>query len=258
MADSLVVMTLPWMIRACLLFGIASRFATTAEAQGAAGSNISLPALSQNTSAAQAAGLHFATPPYPWSATFDADIRRFMTVYRTNTGASLDTSTLQLLPPLPVYTVAPRVFINGERLQSPPPAMYLYPVEVSGNILAVAMVQVDQSPLSAHVAGVNFGAFRELAWLATKQLPSLPHVKAGAYEVRVLLSPGIRLVALWLKSGAGGGDLIYLYSPPLPSTPEMSDAHIYPMDVFMKVIQPYALEMTPPVLIPGATPAIHG
>jgi hypothetical protein len=73
-------------------------------------------------------------------------------------------------------------------------------------------------------------------------LDLLPLVQAecgavDSYELRILSIPGILIEAFWLKSPAGDQDLVVPYRN---LSRELKGKQVYPMDEFLRIIQPLA------------------
>jgi hypothetical protein len=94
--------------------------------------------------------------------------------------------------------------------------------------------------LSSGIHGLDTAGLRG----ALDQLAALDQVRAGSYEVRFLMIPDLfgngSAAAIWLKSDAGGADLVYVPAP-APGSGIQAEK-LYTADEFLKIIRPLAAQ----------------
>jgi hypothetical protein len=71
---------------------------------------------------------------------------------------------------------------------------------------------------------------------AARELKTLPEAADGKYQIRLLTIPGLLTEAFWLKSQDSKPDLIV----PFSTAQELRLGHPYPVEKFLKIMQPLA------------------
>jgi len=94
---------------------------------------------------------------------------------------------------------------------------FLYVLEVSGTVVGYTAVQTDSTGAGKPVTNMSFGTFGAEVVGALDRVAAIPTVRAGSYEPRILNLPAMGAemhgnLVIWLKSTAGGDDLVYLFS----------------------------------------------
>jgi hypothetical protein len=193
-----------------------------------------------NTStAASVSGLHFVSGPANGTAEVTAILPRYFSNPFPSSNPPLDPKTTRVLPPLPLYLVSDDIAGNAS-LDSAILSGYYYPIESSGQILAAAELILNGSGKTTLMGVLDYGLFADVSNFAVTQLPTMPSVQTGSYEVRFLSNPALYLIALWLKSDSNSGDLICPIVPSGRSLPGLELKQVYPADVFLKGFRPYA------------------
>jgi hypothetical protein len=194
--------------------------------------------------------VHFAPPPANGTTLVEAGLNRVSTRTSPLSGTGVDFSTLQVSQPHAVYDLSPGGIVNGGGLASATPTGFRYLVAGGGTTVAAAEVQVNSNGVATLLANINYGPYVGATAQALTQVAALPAVGAASYEVRLLRSSPIYLMALWLKPDSGTGDIIY---PLAPAPPGLQAGQPYTAADFIKAILPLAqkrVEKKDPAMVP--------
>jgi hypothetical protein len=194
---------------------------------------------SKKTSPDSAKGLQYATDP--------DDGAKAMLDYMNKSGmakavlGSLDPNSLDILPPLAVYTMEVAPILAGDGLEAAHLQGYQYLVESSGQFIATALYKGVVINFGNGTVGPNYTIDGEATALALQQLARLDQVTAGSYEPRILRLPYISTsrhsTLIWLKSNTDSPDLFYI--PPNQIMPDpLEDENLYTADEFFKLALP--------------------
>ena len=193
--------------------------------------------------------LHFAAPPANGSSLVEAGLNRLSTRTSPLSG-TVDFRTLQVSQPHAVYDLRPGSVADGGGLASAALTGFRYLVAGDGATIAAAEVQVDSAGVATLLANINYGPYVEATAQALTRVAALPAVGAASYEVRLLRSSPIYLIALWLKPDSGTGDIIY---PLAPAPPGLQAGQPYAAADFINAILPLAqkrVEKKDPASVP--------
>jgi hypothetical protein len=119
----------------------------------------------------------------------------------------------QLTPPHAVYDLRADEVAAGGGLETAHATAIRYLVETPNKTIAAAEVQTDSSGKATLLANLNFGPFVDATSRALTHLATLSQVAKGSYEARLLRFSAIPAMAIWLKAGAGGQDMVYPLAP---------------------------------------------
>jgi hypothetical protein len=181
--------------------------------------------------------LHFAAPPANGSTLVQTGLNRLSTRTSPVLGTAVDFSALQLSQPHAVYDLRVGAVVAGRGLASATQTGFRYLVTGGGAAIAAAEVQADAAGTATLLANINYGPYVEATAQALTQVAALPAVGAASYEVRLLRSAPIYLIALWLKPDSGTGDIIY---PVAPAPPGLEAGQPYTEAAFISAILPLA------------------
>jgi hypothetical protein len=181
--------------------------------------------------------LHFAAPPANGSSLVQAGLNRLSTRTSPLSGTAVDFSALELSQPHAVYDLRVGNVVAGRGLASATQTGFRYLVTGGGEAIAAAEVQANAAGTATLLANINYGPYVEATSQALTQVAALPSVAAASYEVRLLRSAPIYLIALWLKPDSGTGDIIY---PVAPAPPGLQAGQPYAEADFISAILPLA------------------
>ena len=194
--------------------------------------------------------VHFAAPPANGTTLVEAGLNRLSTRPSPLSGTAVNFSALQVSQPHAVYDLRPGGIVYGGGLASATLTGFRYLVAGGGTTVAAAEVQVSSDGVATLLANINYGPYVEATAQALTQVAALPAVGAASYEVRLLRSSPIYLIALWLKPDSGTGDIIY---PLAPAPPGLQAGQPYTAADFIKAILPLAqkrVEKKDPATVP--------
>ncbi len=140
-----------------------------------------------------------------------------------------------------VYDLRADEISNGGGLETARPTGLRYLIKASGTPVAAAEVQTDASGKASLLANLNYGPYVEATARAFNDLPTLSSMPAGSFEARLLRFSAIYLMAIWLKSDAGGADFIY---PLAPAPGGLEAGKLYTVGDFLDAIRPLAKKRT--------------
>lgn len=143
--------------------------------------------------------------------------------------------------PHAVYDLRADEVAAGKGLAAAHLAGFRYLIGEKATPVAAAEVIADASGTAKLVANVNYGPFVAASAHALQQAEKLSEAHAGNYEARLLRFSAIAALALWLKSDAGGADILYPLAPaPAPLQAEKP----YNEHEFLAAIRPLAQQRT--------------
>ncbi len=181
--------------------------------------------------------IHFAVEPINGSALVHKGLGRVATRTNPLSARGVDLTTLQLSPPHAVYDLRADLVAAGGGLESANATGFRYLVQAGGGNVAAGEVLADASGAATLLANINYGPFVEATAQGLTEVAKLPAVSAGSFEARLLRFSAIALVALWLKSDSGGGDIVY---PLAPAPPTLEAGTPYTPGDFIQAILPLA------------------
>jgi RNA polymerase sigma factor (sigma-70 family) len=213
-----------------------------------------VPTPAPTTSGAQtgaAKGLQYVTVPFDGKKTMQDYVAK--SAIAKSVIGTVDPSTVDVLPPLALYSMDMSVIDAGGGLESAHRmgGKYQFIVESSGQYVANALVMENDASAEGAVitfrngnAGIG-GAGTSIDGAATasalEQLAEMDQVTAGSYEVRILFLPYISTARdstlLWLKSNGDDPDLFYIPANQVMPVP-LQDEKLYTADEFFKLALP--------------------
>ena len=98
-------------------------------------------------------------------------------------------------------------------------------------------VHADANGSAALLANINYGPFVAASSTALARASQLFSATTGSFEARILRISALSLMAPWLKSDSGTGDVLY---PLAPAPSGINAAQNYTAEEFMKAILPLA------------------
>jgi hypothetical protein len=129
------------------------------------------------------------------------------------------TGPLQLTEPHEVFTLGLDDLAAGKGLDAARPTGWRYLVQEDDKVLASAE-SVAVGPANEHVfSAFNEGGFVTSSAIAIRSVREIPEVAQGGFELRLLNIPGLYVLALWLHSAEGKGDLLVPLAPSPVETP---------------------------------------
>jgi hypothetical protein len=194
--------------------------------------------------------VHFAAPPANGATLVEAGLHRLSTRTSPLSARAVDFSSLQVSQPHAVYDLRPGDVVGGSGLASATLTGFRYLVAGGGTTIAAAEVQVDTAGAARLLANINYGPYVAATAQALTEVVALPAVGATSYEVRLLRSAPLYLIALWLKPDSGTGDIIY---PLAPAPPGLQAGQSYTVADFISAILPLAQKRTEqkePAMVP--------
>lgn len=181
--------------------------------------------------------LHYATEPQNGAELVRAGLNQLATRASYLSTRNIELGATELKPPHAIYDLRADEIARGAGLASARATGFRYMVEAPGGSIAAAEVQADASGKAALLATVNYGPYVVATTRALDDLAKLEQVGAGSFEVRLLRFSAIQLMAIWLKSDAGGADIVY---PLAPAPTALKAETPYSVDDFLKAITPLA------------------
>ncbi len=194
--------------------------------------------------------VHFAAPPANGNTLVEAGLNRLASRRSPLSGIVVNFSALQVSQPHAVYDLRPGGVVSGGGLASATLTGFRYLVAGGGATVAAAEVQVGAAGAATRLANINYGPYVEATAQALTQVAALPAAGAASYEVRLLRSSPLYLIALWLKPDSGTGDIIY---PLAPAPPGLQANQPYAAADFINAILPLAqarVEKNDPATLP--------
>lgn len=149
----------------------------------------------------------------------------------------VDLTSQPVQPPHAIFDLRADEIAAGKGLASAHATGFHYRIGPAGSPVAAAEVHADETGAAQLVVNVNYGLFVEAAARAVDLVASLPEAKSGSYEVRLLRFSAIGLMAVWLKSDAGGADVLY---PISPAPPALQAGKAYTAEELIAAIMPMA------------------
>jgi len=150
-----------------------------------------------------------------------------------------DFGSLEVSRPHPVYDLRADAVARGEGLETASLSGVRYLVDDGNTSVAAAEVSVDENESATVLANLNYGPYVQATEEALTEVGGDSAVASGSFEVRLLRFAAIYLVALWLKSDSGEGDMIY---PLSPAPPGFDTAHAYTPEGLLEIARPLAQE----------------
>jgi hypothetical protein len=157
--------------------------------------------------------LRYATEPQDGSGLVRAGLNRLSVRKSQLTGVVGDFGALELKPPHAIYDLQADEIVAGGGLASAHPGGFRYMIHTADGAVAAAEVHTDAAGHANLLATMNYGPFVAATEQALVQLAVNERVRADTYEVRLLRVSAIPVMAIWLKSDAGGADMIYPLAP---------------------------------------------
>jgi hypothetical protein len=181
--------------------------------------------------------IHYAPPPKNGTTLVQEGLTRLSGRTSPLSQRAVDFNSLQIGQPHAIYDLRADQVAGGGGLSAANATGFRYLVTGGGANLAAAEVQADKAGTATLLANINYGPFVDATAQAWTQAAKLGPVSAGSYEGRVLRFSAIGLMALWLKSDSGGGDLIV---PIAPAPAGLEAGKAYSEADFLKTIKPLA------------------
>jgi hypothetical protein len=184
--------------------------------------------------------LRFATEPKNGTALVQKGLNKLAkrsSPLGSTGAAAVDFSALQVNSPHAVYDLRADLVASGGGLASAHATGFRYLIQGGGTHVAAAEVTADATGAATLVTHMNYGPYVQATADALTKVAALAAVSAGSYEVRLLRCSAISLMALWLKSDAGGADIIF---PLPPAPPGLLAEQSYSANDFIKAILPLA------------------
>jgi len=181
--------------------------------------------------------VRFATPPAHGESLVRDSLSKLSARQNPLSARGVDFNILQVSQPHAVYDLRADAIVSGGGLASAVFSGYRYLVQREGAVEAAAEVQTDAQGNATTVTHINTGPYVQATAEALTRIAALEPVSKESYEVRLLRSAAIYVMALWLKPESGGADIIY----PLPPTPSGLNAEQpYSADGFIQAVLPLA------------------
>lgn len=146
-----------------------------------------------------------------------------------------------IIDPHMVYDLGADRLAKGEDLTAARQTGFRYLVGPEPGPVAAAEIQPDTVAGSHFLAQVNQGPYVTATAKALQSARALAEVAQGTYEVCLLRSAAIYLMALWLKSKGGKADIII---PLDPAPPGLEAEKPYTVADFLKVAQNLAKQIS--------------
>jgi hypothetical protein len=202
-------------------------------------------ALAQEPAAATAqpvhpAGVRFAEGPVNGALVAIDALKSVPDTFRAYLSTPSDASLLEVRPPLAMYQMDARAVAAGGSIESFRSSETWYYVLMNRKrLVAGVTLRMDGGRLrmsSVHTQG----PFLDAITPAVDKLLREPQLQSGSYEARLLVVPGGSGTggpsqAIWLKSDASGGDLIFALAQPAP---RFRENRLYPVAEFLKLLAP--------------------
>ena len=170
-----------------------------------------------------ARGLHFADAP--------AQARQIVTDALAKYASTLPAgANVRIEPPLAGYDA--RNFPSGNLdadAKLYPRRRFYFPVSLDGKLVRAVEVRMDPTTGDLSLATIML-APPPVIWDSVQKLAGRPEVQAGSFEVRLLYSSYRETrggPVLWLKSTAGGSDLIYVMGGSITSMQPPGGAGVF-------------------------------
>jgi hypothetical protein len=129
------------------------------------------------------------------------------------------TGQLQLTEPHQVFILGLDDLVAGRGLDAAKPTGWRYLIQQGDNVLASAET-VRGGGVDTHVfAAFNEGRFVGSTAEAIRTARRLPELQTAKFELRLLQVPALHVMAVWLHSGTGTGDLLVPLAPSPLDTP---------------------------------------
>jgi hypothetical protein len=181
--------------------------------------------------------LRFAAEPANGAALVRDHLDRISARPNPLSAGGVNFGALQVDQPHAVYDLGADAITAGAGLEAAVFSGYRYMVSDGNTAVAAAEIQADDQGNATRLTHVNTGPYVQATAQALTNVGTHPAVGAGSYEVRLLRSAAIYVMALWLKPDAGGADILY----PLPPVPAGLEAERpYSAGEFMHAIRPLA------------------
>jgi hypothetical protein len=157
--------------------------------------------------------LRFAAEPKNGTTLVQNSLQRLAKAKNPLSERGLTAGSLAVQPPHAVYDLRADEVAAGKGLAAAHPAGFRYLIGPQEAPVAAAEVIADASSTAKLVTNVNYGPFVAASAHALQKAGKLSEAHAGNYEVRLLRFTAIAALALWLKSDAGGADILYPLAP---------------------------------------------
>lgn len=181
--------------------------------------------------------LRFAAEPANGAALVRDHLDRISARTNPLSAGGVNFGTLQVSQPHPVYDLGADAIAAGAGLAAAVFSGYRYMIIDGNAAVAAAEIQADEQGNATRLTHVNTGPFVQATAQALISVGAHPAVSAGSYEVCLLRSAAIYVMALWLKPDSGGADILY---PLPPAPPGLEAERPYNADEFMHAILPLA------------------
>lgn len=148
---------------------------------------------------------------------------------------AVDAAAADLTVPHPVYDLRADAIASGAGLTAATPSGFRYLVIHGGAPVAAAEVSTDDDRATL-LTQLNYGPYVEATQRQLTALEQASEVQ-GSYEVRLLRCAAVFLMAVWLRPGQGGADLLY---PLDPAPPGLEPGRQYSEEAFFAALRPLA------------------
>ena len=148
--------------------------------------------------------VHFAAPPANGTTLVEAGLNRLASRRSPLSDIVVNFSALQVSQPHAVYDLRPGGVAQEAAWH---PQLFGLPVSRRRGRRKRCRCRSTRRRRGAatRLANINYGPYVEATAQALTQVAALPAAGAASYEVRLLRSSPIYLIALWLKPDSGGG-----------------------------------------------------
>jgi hypothetical protein len=181
--------------------------------------------------------IRFATGPSNGTTLVHGSLQRLAMRKSPLSDMGVDVQSLAIQTPHAVYDLHADEIAAGKSLASAHAAGFRYLVGPQATPVAAAEVVTEGLGTARAVANINYGPFVASSARALQQIENLSAARTGSYEVRLLRFSAIPVVALWLKSDAGGEDIVY---PLAPAPAALQAEKAYKPEEFLAAIMPIA------------------
>ena len=161
--------------------------------------------------------------------------------------ATAEPGSLTFDAPLQVFVLQADDLVAGRGLAAARRVAWRYVVRDRGRAVATADAATVR-PGSHAFSHLDAGAFVGPTAAAVEEAGTLPETRDGAFEARMLEIPALHSTSLWLHSRGEGHDVI---APLAPSPPPLKAGRPYPVEAFLRIVEPKAAEI-------GEDEGLHG
>lgn len=180
--------------------------------------------------------LHIVEPPAAAGKLIQTTVKDFAARRKFRTAALSKTHprSLGLTAPHAVYLLDLDDLIAGNALSSAKLTGWRYLVHDGERVIASAQAITDASGASYRFSDFNEGPFVRSMADTLAAAERLEEVENGTYEFRLLMTPAVYVVALWLQDAMAGKNLIL---PLKPAPHELATGRIYSESEFLTILR---------------------